>query len=467
MDYTLIEILFPIALFVCTVAVLMSGYQVAFSLAGVSLLFAIFGAITGYFDIELLGAFPGRLFGVMMNDTLIAIPLFVLMGAVLERSRVSESLLETMALALGRMPGGLGVSICLVGALLAASTGIVGATVVAMGMIALPAMLKRGYRPELACGIVAASGTLGQIIPPSIILIILGDQIMAANQQAQLARGDFSGDAVTVGDLFAGALIPGVLLAIAYMVYTLAVAYFKPEHAPRTSDAERAELAPGELRRRIVRALAPPLILMIGVLGSILGGFATPTEAASVGVVGALILAAVNGEMNWKNLRDIGENTLRINAMVFMILIGASFFSLVFRGFEGDFMVEDALLGLPGGRWAAFLIVMLVVFILGFFLDFFEITFIVMPVIGPILLGMGFDPIWLGVMIALNLQTSFLTPPFGFALFYLRGVAPPSVSTLQIYRGAVPFIVLQLLVLALVGFWPTLATWLPHYVYGP
>lgn len=466
MHYTFIDILYPTAFFLAAIAALMSGYHVAFSLAGVSLAFAFLGAMTGHFDLPLLGAMPARVFGIMTNDTLISIPLFILMGVILEKSRLAEELLETMALWFGGLRGGLAVSICVVGALLAASTGIVGATVVAMGLISLPAMLRYRYRPELAAGIVAASGTLGQIIPPSVILIILGDQISSAYQEAQLSLGNYSARTVTVGDLFVGALIPGLCLVSLYILYIAFVAWRDPQAAPAIPLEERSQISRAELRRKTLRALAPPLLLILGVLGSIIGGIATATEASSVGVAGALLLTALRRQLNRALLHEALINALRITAMVFMILIGASLFSLVFRGFEGDLMVEEALSALPGGKWAALLVVMLVVFLMGFFLDFFEIVFIVVPITGPILLAMGFDPIWLGVLLALNLQTSFLTPPFGFALFYLRGVAPKSLQTIQIYRGVVPFIALQLVMVFLAAVFEPLSTWLPLMIYG-
>lgn len=459
------EVVFPILMFAAVILVLLSGYPVAFALAGVSLLFALFGGALGYFDVDLFGAFSARMYGIMGNDTLLAIPLFVLMGVILERSKISEDLLEVMGLLFGGVRGGVGIAICIVGALLAASTGIVGATVVTMGLISLPVMLRLKYRPEFATGIVTASGTLGQIIPPSIILIILGDQISSAYQQAQLARGDYSGGSVTVGDLFMGALVPGILLVVFYIIYIAVASYLKKDLAPAMPLAERERYNRRELFGRAVRALVPPLLLILGVLGSIMAGAATPTEAASVGVMGGLGLAALKKQMNRATLRDVMHDTMKINAMVFMILIGASLFSLVFRGYEGDILVESALADLPGGQWSAFLVVMLVMFVMGFFLDFFEITFVVVPIVGPVLLGMGMDPIWLGVMIALNLQTSFLTPPFGFALFYLRGVCPEEIKTIEIYRGVVPFIAIQLLLLVVLAFFPELATWLPSVIY--
>lgn len=465
------EIVFAVLLFAVTVGVLLSGYPVAFSLAGVSLCFALLGAVFGVFDLSLFGAFPGRIYGIMTNDTLIAIPLFVFMGVLLERSKIAEELLEIMGLIFGGLRGGLGISICIVGALLAASTGIVGATVVTMGLISLPAMLKYNYRPSFATGIVSASGTLGQIIPPSIILIILGDQISSAYQQARLKLGDFSGGSVSVGDLFVGALIPGLLLVTLYIVYIAVAAAIKPDLAPAIPVEERLKYDRRELARRALGALIPPVLLILGVLGSIIAGAATATEAASVGCMGALLLSRLRSRLGGTVLRDAVVDTMKINCMVFLILIGASLFSLVFRGFEGDLLVEAFLENLPGGKWAAFLVVMLVMFVLGFFLDFFEITFVVVPIVGPVLLALddgsgAMSPVWLGVVIALNLQTSFLTPPFGFALFYLRGVCPDEIKTLEIYRGAIPFIGIQLLMLLILVFVPELVTWLPEFVYG-
>lgn len=449
-----------------TVAMLLLGYPVAFSLAGTAILFALFGVSTDVFSLTFLGAFPERVFGIMGNQTLIAIPLFIFMGVMLERSKISEDLLDTMGMLFGKVRGGLGISVCIVGALLAASTGIVGATVVTMGLISLPAMLKYKYSPSFAAGIVTASGTLGQIIPPSIILIILGDVISSAHQQAQLAMGNFSPTSVSVGDLFVGAIFPGLVLVGLYMVYIGIIAAFKPEMAPAIPPERLEEMSVDGVWVKVLQVMVPPLLLIIGVLGSILTGIATPTEAASVGCIGGMILTALKKQFNLKMLKEVMVTTTHVNCMVFIILLGASMFSLVFRGFEGDEVIHELLTSLPGGMTGAFLAVMLLMFVMGFFLDFFEITFVVVPIVGPILLQMGLDPIWLGVMIALNLQTSFLTPPFGFALFYLRGVAPPEVSTMQIYRGVIPFIALQMLMLIVLWYWPKLATWLPGVVYG-
>ena len=456
----------PTLMFLVTVAILMMGYPVAFSLSGAAIAFALIGAWTGHFDLVFLSAFPQRIYGIMGNETLIAIPLFIFMGVMLERSRISEELLTTMGLLFGSLKGGLGISICVVGALLAASTGIVGATVVTMGLISLPALLRYRYDPSLATGIITASGTLGQIIPPSIILVILGDVMSSAHQQAQLALGNYSPGSVSVGDLFVGAIFPGLVLVSLYILYIGVLAFLKPHMAPAIPEAERALVSPRELLLRTFKVLAPPILLIVGVLGSILGGVATPTEAASVGCMGALILAGIKKQLRLPVLKEVMQSTTQINCMVFVILLGASMFSLVFRGYEGDELVQDFLTQLPGGLLTAFLLVMAVMFLMGFFLDFFEITFVVVPIVGPILLQMGLDPVWLGVMIAINLQTSFLTPPFGFALFYLRGVAPPSVTTMQIYKGAFPFILIQLLTLLVLWFWPQLVTWLPGVVYG-
>ena len=453
----------PLLLFLAVGVVLMAGYPVAFSLAGVALLFAVLGDWAGLFDPAFLEALPNRLYGIMINETLIAVPLFVFMGVMLERSRVAESLLDTMASLFGSLRGGLGISVILVGMLLAASTGIVGATVVTMGLLSLPTMLKRNYHPAVATGTICAAGTLGQVIPPSIILVLLGDVLSSAYQQAQLAMGVWSPKTVSVGDLFVGALIPGLVLVLLYIGYLVLLAWLKPARMPAMA-AEDRHTGSG-LWLRVLGVLLPPLLLIVAVLGSILAGMATPTEAASVGAVGAMLLAAARGQLNLATLRETVRQTTLVTSMVFMIFIGAALFSLVFRGFGGDEVVSDILHDLPGGMVSAVAIVMLVMFLLGFILDFIEITFVVVPIVAPILLQMGLDPVWLGVMIAINLQTSFLTPPFGFALFYLRGVAPPEVSTGDIYRGVAPFIAIQVLMLGVLALWPELATWLPGRVY--
>ncbi len=451
-----------LGLFAGTVGLLLLGFPVAFSLAGSALLFAALGAALGEFDWVFLSALPERIYGVMVNGTLVAVPLFVFMGVMLERSKISEDLLGAMGRLLSSVRGGLAISVCLVGGILAASTGIVGATVVTMGLISLPTMLSRGYSPRLAAGIVCASGTLGQIIPPSIVLVILGDIISSAYQQSQLAAGNFSPRSVSVGDLFVGAIVPGAMLMVGYMMYVALYAQLFPSEVPQTG----AEEGEPPSARDLVAALVPPLLLMTGVLGSILAGAATPTEAASVGAMGAIALAARRGQLTRRSLTEVMQETTRVNAMVFSILIGASVFSLVFRGYGGDEMVQTFLTEHSGGLVQSFLLVMGMMFLLGFFLDFFEITFVMVPLVGPSLLSMGLDPVWLGVMIAINLQTSFLTPPFGFSLFYLRGVAPDSVKTTDIYRGAIPFIGVQLLMLVLLWWFPGLATALPTLLLG-
>jgi tripartite ATP-independent transporter DctM subunit len=457
--------LMPLLLFLAVGAVLLMGYPVALSLGGTALVFAFIGEWFGLFDHAFIEALPNRIYGVMTNETLIAVPLFVFMGVMLERSKVAENLLDTMSLLFGPMRGGLGISVLVVGMLLAASTGIVGATVVTMGLLSLPTMLRRNYAPSVAAGTICAAGTLGQIIPPSIVLVLLGDVLSSAYQQAQLDMGVFSPDTVSVGDLFVGALIPGLILVAMYIAYMLGVALLRPDAVPAIPAEERP---PHDARfwLRVLRVLLPPLGLIVAVLGSILYGVATPTEAASVGAVGAMLLAATHGQLNLKTMTGVVRQTTLVTSMVFLIFIGAAIFSLVFRGFDGDKMVTHFLTNLPGGTVGAVALVMLVMFLLGFILDFIEITFVVVPIVGPVLLGMGLDPVWLGVMIAINLQTSFLTPPFGFSLFYLRGVAPPEVTTAQIYRGVLPFIVLQLLMLGALALFPKLATWLPDLVYS-
>ena len=446
-----------LALFGTVCVLLLFGFPVALTLAGTALLFAGGGVITGYFDASFVGALPGRMFGTVTNETLVAVPLFILMGVTLERAKIAEELLTAMASGLGDRTGGLGISVIIVGALLAASTGIVGATVVTMGVLALPSMLRAGYNPSLATGLICATGTLGQIIPPSIALVLLGDIMSTAYQQAQLQSGIINTQTVSVGDLFVGSLIPGLVLVGLYLGYVLFMAWRDPNSCPAPEQRGSEQLS-------LISAVLPPLLLITLVLGSIIVGAATPTEAAGVGAVGALILAAYRSALNRQTLREIAQSTMATTSMVFLILIGAALFSLVFRGFGGDELIEEFFAGLGGGPHMALLIVMLVMFLLGFILDFIEITFVVVPIVAPILLAMGFDPIWLGVMIAVNLQTSFLTPPFGFALFYLRGVADESVATSAIYRGVIPFVIIQLGLLALLWMRPDIVTWLPSMI---
>jgi TRAP-type mannitol/chloroaromatic compound transport system permease large subunit len=511
---------------VCTT--LMLGFPVAFSLAGASMIFGLIGYYLGIFSLSFFGVLPNRIFGIMTNEVLIAVPLFVYMGVMLERSKVAEELLDTMGTLFGSIRGGLGISVCVVGALLAASTGIVGATVVTMGLLSLPTMLRRGYDPKLATGVIAASGTLGQIIPPSIVLVVLGDQISNAYQEAQRTLGNFSPDPVSVGDLFAGALIPGLVLVALYIAYTAVLCWLRADAGPAIPPEELLAGSDQNLKTRVLHALVAPAVLIVAVLGSILFGVATPTEAAAIGAIGATLLGGhrlapdrglpiytagislvgmfvltttfdlriardhiSTGEwvaislaglfcvgLLWGLLASLGRvhrdgtlvevnrSTTRISCMVFGIVIAAQLFSLVFRGFGGDDLVHSILSNLPGGAVGAMFVVMLAMFVLGFFLDFIEITFVVVPIVAPILLQMDINPVWLGIMIAVNLQTSFLTPPFGFALFYLRGVAPPEVTTGMIYRGIIPFVLIQILTLVLLAFVPQLAIWLPKVIYG-
>ena len=454
--------LMSLGLFLAAGISLLAGFPVAFTLAGVALIFALIGIMTGIFDPAFLSAFPSRIFGIMGNETLIAVPVFVFMGVMLERSKLADQLLQALAQLMRRVPGGLGLAVMLVGTLMAASTGIVGATVVTMGLLSLPTMLRNNYAPSIATGTICAAGTLGQIIPPSIVLILLADVLSNAYQQAQLHSGIFSPKTISVGELFAGALLPGLVLVGLYMLYLTLLAFIKPSAMPAVEQEPDEDVSLATL----LSLLAGPLLLIVAVLGSILMGLATPTEAAAVGATGAMLLALKQRQLSVATLRAVVYQSARVSAMVFMILIGASLFSLVFRGYHGDEYVQSILISLPGGQAGALLIVMLVLFLLGFILDFIEITYVVVPIVGPVLLAMGIDPIWLGVMIAINLQTSFLTPPFGFSLFYLRGVAPPEIATSSIYKGVIPFIAIQLLMLGLLTLWPALATWLPSTIYS-
>lgn len=462
MDLVLVGEILAALMFFGVIGMLMLGFPVAFTLSGTSLIFAIVGHQLGVFDFSNFSSLAGRYIGFMTNEVLVAVPLFIFMGVMLERSGIAEQLLLTMGKMFGNLRGGLGISVVLVGALLAASTGVVGATVVTMGLISLPAMLRAGYDPKLASGVICASGTLGQIIPPSTVLIFMADMLAGINSQVQMAKGNFAPDPVSVGDLFAGAFLPGLMLVGFYLLFMVYKAIFDPKSCPATP-YEKVEGS--SLLKEVFTALVPPLLLIITVLGSIIGGIATPTEAASVGAVGAMVLAALRWRLSYKVMREAMVSTATITAMIFIILFGASVFSIVFRQMGGDNLVHEFLSGLPGGAIGAMIVVMLIMFVLGFILDTFEIIFIVIPITAPILLGLGLDPIWVGVMVGVNLQTSFLTPPFGFALFYLRGVAPNAVSTGMIYKGAIPFVALQVLAIATLFVFPEIVTWLPKMIY--
>ncbi len=442
---------------------LLSGYPVAFTISGVSLLFALLGSLFNVFDLAFVSALPNRIYGIMTNDLLISVPLFVFMGVMLQKSKIAEELLQAMGLLMQNIRSGLTVSVTIVGALLAASTGIVGATVITMGLLSLPTMLKEGYSPALATGTICAAGTLGQIIPPSIVLILLSDQISASYQQAQLALGNFSPEAVSVTDLFMGALIPGLVLVFLYIIWQIINSYINPSSVPLKIKKTEKEIL--KVYKTVFMALMPPLILIISVLGSILAGFATPTESAGVGAFGSIILAYLKKQLSFKVLKEVVETTAKTTSMVFIILVGAALFSLVFRGYGGDEIVANFLTNIKGGVVTSIIVTMIAIFILGFFLEVFEIIYVVVPIIGPAILMMGVDPLWFAIMIAINLQTSFLTPPFGFALFYLRGVAPKSVLTSHIYKGAIPFVLIQLLMLVILWFFPELATYLPKLIY--
>ena len=441
---------------------LMLGFPVAFSLAGASLIFGLAGMAFGVFDPSNFGSLASRYIGFMTNEVLVAVPLFIFMGVMLERSRIAEQLLLTMGKLFGNMRGGLGMSVVVVGALLAASTGVVGATVVTMGLISLPAMLRAGYDPKLASGVICASGTLGQIIPPSTVLIFIGDMLSGINAEVQMAKGNFAPASVSVGDLFAGAFLPGLLLVALYLVWIMVKAVIDPDSCPATPVPPEEKK---DLLREVVVALVPPLALIVAVLGSIVGGIATPTEAASVGAIGAMVLAALRWRLSLRVVREAAVSTATITSMVFIILFGASVFSIVFRLMGGDNLVHEFLTSLPGGTLAAVAVVMLIMFFLGFILDTFEIIFIVLPITAPVLLALDIDPVWLGVLIGVNLQTSFLTPPFGFSLFYLRGVAPARVTTGMIYKGVIPFVALQIIAMAFLFAFPAIATWLPRAIY--
>ncbi len=434
-------------MFLALTILLMIGFPVTFTLLGTSLVFGLIGFGWDFFNL-----LPLRIWGRIQNVTLIAVPLFVFMGVMFERSGLAEDLLDTMALLFGRLRGGLAISVVVVGALLGASTGIVGATVVTMGLLAVPTMLRRGYQKELATGTVSASGTLGQIIPPSIVLVLIGDIV-----------------GVSVGDIFMGAVLPGLILVGLFIIYILIATFLRPEIAPAISREELAAISRRQMAMRVLKALFPPLFLIISVLGSIFGGIASPTEAAAVGAVGASLLTMANKKFNIALLRDVMQSTVKLTCMVFIILCGAAAFGLVFRGLGGDTIVREFLGGIAHqySKGAVLAIVMLLIFFIGFFLDFIEITFIHVPVLAPIMIDFGFDPLWFCILLAVNLQTSFLTPPFGFSLFYLKAVTPPEISTGHIYRGIIPFVLVQMIGLAIIVFFPQLATWLPRLVYGP
>ena len=434
----------PILLIALICMALLVGYPVAFTLAGTSILFALLGIIFGFFDANLFKTLPMRIFGIMNNQTLLAVPLFVFMGVVLERSGIASKMLRDMAIVFKNTNSGLSISIIIVGALLAASTGIVGATVVTMGLMSLPAMLKQGYDKDFASGLVASTGTLGQIIPPSIALVLLGDVMSNAYQRAQNNLGVFSQETVSVGDLFVGAVVPGLIIVIGYLIYTILI--------NRKKEFLVIEETTGEAN--ILKTLLPPATLIFVVLGSIIGGIATPTEAAGVGALGALIIAAINGNANLELIKITSYKAATVTTMIFSILIGASIFSLIFRGVGGDLLVDQIFEMMPGGKYTALFFILFAIFLFGFILDFIEICYVIIPLVAPPLLMMGFDPVWLGILMAINLQTSFLTPPFGFSLFYLRGVADASIKTTDIYKGVIPFIIIQILVLLFVIVFP-------------
>ena len=450
-----------IVMFLTTLGLLLFGFPVAFTLAGSALLFGFLGDALEVFNFRMIGFFPQRIFGTMINEPLVAVPLFIFMGIMLEKTKIAAGLLQSIGELFGTTKGGLGIGVVIVGMLLAASTGIVGATVVTMGMLSLPSMIKAGYDQKIATGTICAAGTLGQIIPPSIVLVLLATILQGANEEAAMLKGDLAPDPVTAIDLFAGALLPGLLLVVMFIIFI----YFYARIFPNSCPPIQTERTRSEIYKEAFKSIFPPLILIILVLGSILMGVATPTESASVGAIGAAIIAFTKGELTFQNIKEVSLNTVKLSSFVFVILIGASMFSLVFRGFNGDAMIEHFLGSLPGGLFTALLIVMVAIFILGFFLDYIEIIFVIVPLVGPILIANGADPLWLGILISLNLQTSFLTPPFGFSLFFLRGVAPKEIQTRNIYRGVMPFIGIQVLAIIIVAVFPSIATWLPNLMF--
>ena len=450
-----------IVMFVTTLGLLLFGFPVAFTLAGTALMFGFLGDALEIFNFRMLGFFPQRIFGTMINEPLVAVPLFIFMGIMLEKTKIAAGLLHSIGELFGTTKGGLGIGVVIVGMLLAASTGIVGATVVTMGMLSLPSMMKAGYDQKIATGTICAAGTLGQIIPPSIVLVLLATILQGANEEAAMLVGNLAPDPVTAIDLFAGAILPGLMLVVLFIIFIFFYARINPLSCPPVETTKSRT----EIYIEAAKSVVPPITLIVLVLGSILFGIATPTESASVGAVGAAIIALLKGELNFKNIKETALGTVKLSSFVFVILIGASMFSLVFRGFGGDEMIEHFLGNLPGGLYAALILVMVVIFLLGFFLDYIEIIFVIVPLVGPILIANGADPLWLGILISLNLQTSFLTPPFGFSLFFLRGVAPSNIKTRNMYKGVIPFIGIQVLAILIVGFYPEIATWLPNKMF--
>ena len=450
-----------IIMFFTTLGLLLFGFPVAFTLAGSALIFGFIGEAMDIFNFRMIGFFPQRIFGTMINEPLVAVPLFIFMGIMLEKTKIAAGLLQSIGELFGTTKGGLGIGVVLVGMLLAASTGIVGATVVTMGMLSLPSMIKAGYDQKIATGTICAAGTLGQIIPPSIVLVLLATILQGANEEAALLRGELAPDPVTAIDLFAGALMPGLMLVVMFVIFIYFYARIFPTACPPIETLKSRK----QIYLDAFKSVFPPIILIVLVLGSILFGVATPTESASVGAIGAAIIAYTKGELTFQNLKETSLGTVKLSSFVFVILIGASMFSLVFRGFGGDEMIEHFLSNLPGGLYGALFVVMIAIFLLGFFLDYIEIIFVIVPLVGPILIAYGADPLWLGILISLNLQTSFLTPPFGFSLFFLRGVAPKEIQTKNIYRGVIPYIGIQVLAIFIVGFFPSIATWLPRLLF--
>ena len=451
---------FAFLLFLMLAIFLLAGFPVAMTLAGTSIIVALFGYFFDLFPLVLLSVLPNRIFGILTNETLIAVPLFIFMGVMLEKSGVANELLENMSKIWGKQRGGLVYSILIVGVLMAASTGIVGATVVTMGILSLPLMIKWKYNKKISTGVICASGTLGQIIPPSIVLVLLADVFQGANEQASAISGNLAPDPVSSVDLFAGAIFPGLALVGLYFLWIFLCSKFKPEVFPLNKEHETSDIN----LKKVLNLVLPPIFLIIVVLGSILFGIATPTESASLGALGSIILSLKKKMLSINTLKNVCDETLKITSMVFFILIGASLFSLVFRGFGGDLIVENFITNVPGGKFNSLLVVMIIIFLLGFFLDFFQIVFVIVPIVGPSLIAMGYDPIWLALMFAINLQTSFLTPPFGFALFYLRGIAPKEIKTSEIYEGVIPYIILQIFLLIILFKFPSIITWLPKQI---